>query len=197
MDVKVYLLIDSYDDGDFDVSNTYYKSDEEYFAKMEREEQMYSNVAYDVVSNLGNNSKGKTASFQIKNNYKDDNAKYFSCSAKLYDAEHNEENVDNLIRYCVEGDVVIFTIGFNMDEMSDEIYENIRFWESDHVNINRYIDKLGEDKVWENEPKRNLMIEFLNKANETKRIDLHNCRLIEINGSEYTILAEKIELNNE
>ena len=63
MDVKVYLLIDSYDDGDFDVSNTYYKSDEEYFAKMEREEQMYSNVAYDVVSNLGNNSKGKTASF--------------------------------------------------------------------------------------------------------------------------------------
>ena len=80
--------------------------------------------------------------------------------------------------------------------MSDEIYENIRFWESDHVNINRYIDKLGEDKVWENEPKRNLMIEFLNKANETKRIDLHNCRLIEINGSEYTILAEKIELNN-
>ena len=36
MDVKVYLLIDSYDDGDFDVSNTYYKSDEESYAKTVR-----------------------------------------------------------------------------------------------------------------------------------------------------------------
>lgn len=197
MNVKVYLLIDSYDDGDFDVSNTYYKSDDEYFAKMREEEQMYSNVAYDVVSNLGNNSKGRTSGFQINNTYKEDKARYFSCPAELYDADHNDETVDNLISYCFNNDVVINTIAFNMDEMDDEIYENIRFWESDHVNINKYIDKLGEDKVWENEPKRNLMIEFINKANEIKRINFHNCRIIEINGNEYTILSERVELNNE
>ena len=195
MKINVHILIESFDDGDFDVSNTYYKSDEEYFSKMRAEEQMYSNVAYDVVNNLGSNSKGKTASFQLKNIYENDNAKYFSCPAEIYDADHNEETVDNIITYCFSNDVVINTIAFNMEEMCDEFYENIRFWESDHVEINKHINELGEDKVWKNEPLRNLKIEFVNKANETKFANLINCRILEINNNEFTILSERFELS--
>jgi hypothetical protein len=195
MKINVHILIESFDDGDFDVSNTYYKSDEEYFSKMRAEEQMYSNVAYDVVNNLGSNSKGKTASFQLKNIYENDNAKYFSCPAEIYDADHNDETVDNIITYCVNNDVVINIIAFNMEEMCDEFYENIRFWESDHVEINKHINELGEDKVWKNEPLRNLKIEFVNKANETKFANLINCRILEINNNEFTILSERFELS--
>jgi hypothetical protein len=57
---------------------------------------------------------------------------------------------------------------------------------------------LGEDKVWENEPTRNLKVEFINNAWETKYAMYVNCKVLEQEGNdEYAILAEKIILLDE
>ena len=37
MNVKLYLKLEGFDDGDFDVKNDYYKSDDEFFDAMDRE----------------------------------------------------------------------------------------------------------------------------------------------------------------
>ncbi len=49
MKVTLYLKLEGFDDGDFDVSNNYYESDEAFFDAMDRENKKYSNVAFDAI----------------------------------------------------------------------------------------------------------------------------------------------------
>ena len=57
--------MEGYSDGDFDVSENYYKSDDDYFTAMHIENEKNKNVAYDFVSNMGQNNGKKTATFSV------------------------------------------------------------------------------------------------------------------------------------
>ena len=196
MNVTLYLEMENYEDGDFDVSNSYYKSDEEFFDAMDRENKKYSNVAYDSISGLGNLSNKKTAKFSNGNlNKKNAATNNYKSEAIILNENGEDETVDNLITNCVTQDVVVNIIKFNRDNMDEEFEEDFNFWIDEHNNINQYKDKLGEDKVWENEPTRNFKVEFKNNANETKYAMYVNCKVLEQEGNdEYAILAEKIIL---
>jgi len=196
MKVTLYIEMENYEDGDFDVSNNYYKSDEEFFDAMDRENKKYSNVAYDAVSGLGNLSNNNTAKFGSQNKgTKNASTNNYKSEAIILNENGEDETVDGLITNCVSQDVVVNIIKFNRDNMDEEFEEDFNFWVDDHNNINQYKDKLGEDRVWQNEPTRNLKIEFINNANETKYAMYVNCKILEQEGNdEYAILAEKIIL---
>jgi len=196
MNVTLYLEMENYEDGDFDISNDYYKSDEEFFDAMDRENKRYSNVAYDAVSGLGNLSNRNVAKFGNQNKGgKNATTNNYKSEAIILNENGEDETVDNLIANCVSQDVVVNIIRFNRDNMDEEFEEDFNFWIDEHNNINQYKDKLGEDKVWENEPTRNFKIEFKNNANETKYAMYVNCKVLEQEGNdEYAILAEKIIL---
>jgi len=94
MKVTLYLKLEGFDDGDFDVSNNYYESDEAFFDAMDRENKKYSNVAFDVISNLGNNIKNKTAKFSNKRtNGKNAKENNYKSEALLLDESGKDETV--------------------------------------------------------------------------------------------------------
>ena len=194
MNVTLYIELEGYDDGDFDVSNDYYKSDDEFFDIMDKDVKKYSNAVYNAMSRDGfNSSSAKLGSlYKTTKNAKTNN---YKSEAIIFDETGKDETVDNLIANCVSQDVVVNIIRFNRDKMDDEFEEDFNFWIDDHNNINQYKDQLGEDKVWENEPTRNLKVEFVNNAGETKYAMYVNCKVLEQEGNdEYAILAEKIIL---
>lgn len=196
MKVTLYLKLEGFNDGDFDVRNDYYKSDDEFFDAMDRENKKYSNVAYDVVSGLGGLSGNRTAKFGgFSNATKNATENNYKSEALLYDEKGNEETVDNIITNAVSQDVVINIIKFNRDSMDEEFEEDYNFWVGDHESLSQYKDKIGEDKVWENEPTRTFYVEFTNKANETKYVRFENCKILDKgDDDEYAVLAEKITL---
>lgn len=196
MNATLYIEMENYEDGDFDISNDYYKSDEEFFDAMDRENKKYSNVAYDAISRLGNLSNKKVAKFGSQNNSsKNITTNNYKSEAIILNENGEDETVDNLITNCVSQDVVVNIIKFNRDNMDEEFEEDFNFWVDEHKNINQYKDKIGEDKVFENEPTRNFKVEFKNNANETKYAMYINCKILEEEGNdEYAILAEKIIL---
>lgn len=199
MNITLYLKLEGFDDGDFDMRNDYYSSDDEFFDAMDRENKKYSNVAYDALSGLGNLSGNKTAKFnqtlsKSSKNVKENN---YKSEALLFDENGNDETVDNLISNAVSQDVVVNIIKFNRESMDEEFEEDYNLWVEEHekLNIPKYKEALGEERVWQNEPIRTFYVEFLNKANETKYIRFDNCKILDKGGDdEYAILAEKITL---
>ena len=197
MNVTLYIELEGYDDGDFDVSNDYYKSDDEFFDIMDKDVKKYSNAVYNAMSRDGFNSSSAKIGILYKTT-KNAKANNYKSEAIILDETGKDETVDNLIANCVSQDVVVNIIRFNRDKMDEEFEEDFNFWIDDHNNINQYKDKLGEDKVWENEPTRNLKVEFINNAGETKYAMYVNCKVLEQEGNdEYAILAEKIILLDE
>lgn len=195
MNVTLYIKLEGFNDGDFDMRNDYYKSDDEFFDVMDRENKKYSNVAYDAIGNLGNNIGKKTAKFNLSTNSKNAKEDNYKSEALLFDENGNDETVDNLITNCVSQDVVINIIKFNRDSMDEEFEEDYNFWIDEHEKLSQYKDALGENKIWENEPTRTLYVEFINKANETKYARFENCKILQKGDEdEYAVLAEKITL---
>ena len=205
MNVTLYIEMENYEDGDFDISNDYYKSDEEFFDAMDRENKKYSGVTKDSLWYIENKRRGivttfestskdsKNATFRsLSKNAKENN---YKSEAIILNEKGEDETVDNLITNCVSQDVVVNIIKFNRDSMDEEFEEDFNFWVDEHKNISKYKDKIGEDKVFENEPTRNFKVEFKNNANETKYAMYVNCKILEEEGNdEYAILAEKIIL---
>lgn len=194
MEVTVSISMDVLNDGDFDERDDYYKSDDEFFEKIKEDVDMNSDVAYEVVNNLGNLYKRNAASFEsTSKNYRNPSLSIYKCSASLLDEENNDETVDGIISKSLSNDVVVSILRYNFDDMDEEFEEDLRLWVRDHESINEYIDKLGEDKVWENEPKRDFVVTFKNKANEDVSVQYINARIVgKIDSMTYAVLAEKL-----
>lgn len=198
MNITLYVKLEGFDDGDFDMSNDYYKSDDDFFDAMDRENRKYSGVTKDALYHISMKGNKTTASFgalsKSSKNAKENN---YKSEALLFDENGKDETVDNLISNALSQDVVINIIKFNRDSMDEEFEEDYNFWIEEHENLNnpKYKDALGEDKVWQNEPTRTFYVEFLNKANETKYVRFENCKILDKgDDDEYAILAEKITL---
>ena len=190
MKIKLGLPYNTYDDGDFDSKSE--MTDDEFFDRLEREESMSKGIANDFVMGRRFNTRG-AASFNAAARHNEGKVRVVHAEADISGPDGEEVTVDSLVSMCVNPDVGVFRVIFNPDEMDEEFEENLNFWNEEHVSINSYIDKMGEDWVFTNEPVRNLRIDYLNKAGEEKHAEIVNCRILDKESiTNYLILFDKI-----
>lgn len=197
MEAKIYMELECADDGVFDVSDNYYGDGNSYIDAMRAEDRKYANMAYDFVSNFGNNVSSKTAKFHMGNTASTKvKSKLYAAGIDLKGSDGNTETVDNLITYCVQGDSPVFIFKFDMDSIDAEFEEELSTWSGEHDRVSEYKGSIGADKVWVNEPVRDFKMEFLNKANEKKYVSLEGCKLLQYDDGdgEYAVIVEKITL---
>lgn len=191
MKIKLYLPYNTYDDGDFDTG--YNMSNDQYFDMMREEENHSKNVAFDYVNGRRYNRKQGDASWNTGVIHKDGKSRLISADCVLHDDEDKDKTVDALVTECVSQDVGISVIHLDMDSIDEEFEEELNMWNDEHVNINQYKDKMGEEWVFKNEPVKNVFIEYVNNANETKYAEIINCRILEkMNIATYALLYDKI-----
>ena len=191
MKIKLYLPYNTYDDGDFDTG--YNMSNDQYFDMMREEESHSKNVAFDYVNGRRYNRKRGDASWNTGVVHKDGKSRLISADCVLHDDEDKDKTVDALVTECVSQDVGISVIHLDMDSIDEEFEEELNMWNDEHVNINQYKDKMGEEWVFKNEPVKNVFIEYVNNANETKYAEIINCRILEkMNIATYALLYDKI-----
>ena len=190
MKVKLLLPYNQYDDEDFESS--YNMSNEEFFSRLEKEESVSQNIAYDYV-NMDRSRYKNAASFNQGVSQRDARLRFSMCEATLKDGEGNELTVDELVGECVRQDVGALIIEMNLDASDEEFESDMKMWFDEHDSINSYESKLGEDWVFKHEPSKNLKVEYLNKANEVQFCDIINCRIVEkTSSSTFAIVYDKI-----
>lgn len=193
MIVKLYLPYNTYDDGDFDSS--YQMSDDEYFDRINKEEERSKTVHLDLM-NKNRQNYANTASFGMPVKH-DEKVKLSMCEVSIADDEGKDIGVDGLVEECVKQDVGAMTLRFNLDDADDEFLEDVNLWSRDHEEINQYMDKMGEDWVFRNEPIRNFKGEYVNKANEVKYFEMHNCRIFDkTDACTFVVIYDKITFIN-
>jgi len=195
MGIKIYLPYNQYDDEDFDSDMN--MSNDEFFSRLEREEQMSKNTAIDFFNQDRSRYKN-AASFNAAVAHKDARVRYSVASATISNAEENDMSVDDIVSECVKQTVGAVILDFDYDNMDEEFESDLKQWSNEHDSINEYVDKLGEDWVFANEPSKNFRIMYLNKVGEEKYADIVNCRIIEKRGmSTYVIVYDKMTFNTE
>lgn len=196
MIVKLYLPYNTYDDGDFD--SDVKMTNDEYFAKMREEEIRNRNVAFDFVNGRRYNRQMSDASWNEGVRHNDGKVRFISAECILHNDEDQEKTVDDFVSECVAQDVGISILHFDMDKIDEEFEEEMNLWDEEHRSINQYVDKMGEDWVFKNEPVKNLRVEYLNKVGEKQYAEMVNCRILEkMSITSYAILYEKITFEKE
>jgi len=198
MTVNLHISLESFDDGDFDTRNDYYKSNDEFFNAMRAESERNSNLAYYVDSNIGNLVNKNTAHFYNREYVnKTKKSTYSANNVNLINENGNDETVDDFVADCIKDDVAVYTLSFNPDDIDPEFEEEYLSWVGEHNSINSMSDKYSSDWVWMNEPARIFNVEFKNKANEVKYAELANCKIVDLdkdNPYKCTVLAERVNL---
>ena len=203
MKVTLYLPYYDYNDGDFDVKNDYYKSNEDYFNAMQQNVQQTRGAVINSMSNYVNGgsirdyqtSDGQTYRYGQQASQNEDKVAYAQCEAILYNEEGKDEKVDEFIEDYVSNDVQLYILNLDLDSSEEDFEQEINLWTTEHNNIQKYSNVKGDDWVLDNEPKRNIKLKFTNNANEEKFAELVNCKIMEKQGMNiYVVLAEEIKL---
>ncbi len=184
-----------YNDSDFDVDNSYYGSNDDYFDAMNEEVKRTSKIVDSAMSNLKNGTSiiGKT--YNYENNDMHEPISYSKCDGELFCENGEEETIDGIFDAVFKDDVVLYVIKFDIDNAEEEFENALKQWYDEHESISKYADGMGDDWVFEHEPKMRMDIEIINHAGETKRIQMNNCRILEKNDiCTYVIIADKLEL---
>ena len=203
MKVTLYLPYYDYNDGDFDVSNDYYKSNEDYFNAIQQNVQqtrgaimnsMYNQVNGSTVTAY-HSSNGQTYRFGQRASQNEDKVSYAQCEATLYNEGGKEETVDEFISDYVSDDVQLYILRLDLDTSEEDFEQEINLWTTEHNKIQKYAKFKGDDWTLDNEPKRNIKLKFTNNANEEKNAELVNCKIMEKQGMNiYVLLVEEIKL---
>lgn len=206
MKVTTYLPYYDYNDGDFDVNNDYYKSNDDYFNAMQRNVEQTRNAVTNGMVNYLNNgsvsefksSDGQTYRFGQKTSQTQEKVAYSKCEAIVYGEDGKEKDVDSIISDCVSKDVQLYILKFDLDTSEEDFEQELNLWSIEHKRIEEASKriKINKDK-WQldNEPQRNIRISFKNKANEEKYAEMVNCKIVEKpNGNTYIIISEEINL---
>lgn len=195
MKIKLYLPYNTYDDGDFD--SKYEMSNDEYFSKMEEENMRNKNIAFDYVNGKRYNTQVTDASWNAGRRYNEGKVRFISAECILHNDEDGDKTVDDFVADCVSQEVGISIAHFLMDAMDEEFEEELNLWNEEHNKINEYINNMGEDWVFRNEPTKNLRVEYINNSGETKFAEIVNCRILEkMNKATYALLYDKITFEN-
>ena len=194
MEVTISVEINTLDDNDFSVDNSYYANNNDFFNAVQQEVNKNAGIADEFMRNAGNILNSKTAKFNAyQTSEKSNTASIYNCQAMLLDENEKDESIDGIIAKAQSNDVVVSIIDFNADSMDEEFEENLRLWIRDHESINEYIDKIGEEKVWKNEPTMDFVVTFKNNANKDVCVQYANTKIIGVLGKmKLAVLAEEV-----
>ena len=201
MEVTLFLPYYDYNDGNFDVSNDYY-NEKEYSDAMSNEFNRSKDVVYNSILAAKNGSgrlvqgmDGHTYKFGQKASQSEDKVAYSQCNGELFDINGDSDTVDNFISKFASQKQFLEMVEFDLDTSEEEFETELSLWTREHNSINQYKDKLGEDWVLAKEPKRNLKVQFKNKANQTVYAVLEDCRIMDIiEKTSFVLFVEKITL---
>lgn len=203
MKVTLYLPYYDYNDGDFDVSNDYYKSNEDYFNAMQQNVQQTRSAVIDSMSNYMNGgsmrdyqtSDGQTYRFGQQTSQNEDKVAYMQCEATLYNEEGKDEKVDEFIEDYVSNDVQLYILNLDLDSSEEDFEQRLICGQLNTITSKSILILRVMTGILDNEPKRNIKLKFINNANEEKFAELVNCKIMEKQGMNiYVVLAEEIKL---
>ena len=202
MKVTLYLPYYDYNDGAFDVSNDYYKNEEDYAKMVEQEYNKNKDIVFNSMLDAKNGSgslvqgsDGQTYKFGQQTAQNEDKVAYSSCEGVLFDIGGSEDTVDGFIGKFAAQKQFLEIVEFDLDTSEEEFESEISLWIREHNNINKYVDQLGEDWVLAKEPKRNVKVQFKNNANEDVYAVLENCKILEIiEKNSFVLFVERITL---
>ena len=188
MKVKAYLAYYDINSDDFNDMNDYYKTSDDYVQAVNSMNKSSSTIVYKAPS-------GQEYRFHDNVRQNEEKVAYAQCDAILYNKEGKDETVDEFITECVSKNVQLYTLRFDLDNCEPDFEQELNLWFSEHHNLQRYAKEKEDDWILNNEPKRNIKIEFINKANEKKYAEFVNCKIMEKqNLNIYIVLVEQVNL---
>jgi len=201
MHITFYLPYYDYNDGAFDVDKNYY-NDEEYAKAMSEEYNRNKDIIYNSMMDFKNGSRGlfededgKVFKFGQKTSQSEDKVAYSKCNGTLYDIGGEKDTVDGLISKFSSQKSFLEIIDFDFDSIEEEFESELSLWVREHNKINKYGEKLGEDWVLSNEPKRSLRLCFKNNANEDIYAVFEGCKIMDITEeNSFILFIERIRL---
>lgn len=204
MEVSLFLPYYDYNDGAFDVNNDYYNG-EEYINAVSTEYNKNKDIVYSSMEDFKNGSQsvfmggdGQTYKFGQKTSQNEDKVAFSRCDGVLYDDSGEDETIDGFIDKFAKQKSFVEMVEFDRDTSEEEFETEISLWSKEHLNINQYKDKLGDEWVWVKEPKRNVKVRFKNHSDEEITAILENCKIMDIiEGNIFILYIEKITLINE
>lgn len=188
MEAKLFIQYYAYDDDDkFDASSDYYK-DGEYAKLMNSEYEKSKDAVFESMSSGGKVTKPSAGSYWEQygisepSQNDDKNIRYSSTNCILYNENGDEESVDGIIDHYVDQKPFIEMVEIDCDSSEDEFISEFSMWLKEHKKISEFMEKnrVGDDVVWKYEPKRDLKLSFINKANEEVYATLSDCRVMDI-----------------
>lgn len=200
MEVTIYLPYYDYNDSSFDVNDNYYSSEEDYINAVSNEYNKSKDIVY---NSMAMHKKGGSLIGVDGNMYKfgqshydsDDRISYSKCESVIFNDEGKEDDVDTIIEHFAKQESFVEMIELNLDTSEEEFESEISLWSREHNKINKYKNKLGEEWVWVNEPKRDIKLHFKNKANEDIYAVFENCKIMDkVDTNMYIVFVEKINL---
>ena len=174
----------------------YYASEEDYVAALQQEESENGSVIFNAMASGDLRLRpyyGHGGS--IKHNV-EDIIEYASSECTLYSPNGSSmETVDSMIDKFVSQREFLVTAQFNMSSMDGEFEEELRQWNIETGNILKYADKMGEEWVNKNIPRRDLRLSFLNKSNKEVKFILENSEIEEkLSKNRYLLYVNKMQI---
>lgn len=204
MDAKIYLQYSDYGDTMFAADENYYKDEKAYMDAMtedyNKNKDIVTNSVLDMIEGTGrlySGADGNTYSFGQKTPQREEKYAYSKCDGVIFNENGEDESVDSIITNMVNQNPVVYMIELDRDSSDEEFEEELSLWVNEHNGINQYKGQMGDEWTWANEPIRDVFVSFKNKKNETVKMGLKSCRILDIvDNTSYILYIENIEMTN-
>ena len=177
----------------------YYKSEDDYINALRAEEAANGSVIFNAMASGAFDSSTYYGGFEEKRNITHnivENITYAKADCTLYSPNGAiPESVDSMIDKFAEQKEFLVTINFNMASMDGEFEEELREWNTETYNILKYRQKMGNEWVDKNIPRRDLRLSFLNKSGKLVKFVLEGSEIEEkITNNRYLLYVKKMSI---
>lgn len=177
----------------------YYKSEDDYINALRAEEEANGSVIFNAMASGAFDSSTYYGGFGEKKDITHnivENIAYAKADCTLYSPNGAmPESVDSMIDKFAEQKEFLVTINFNMASMDGEFEEELREWNTETYNILKYSQKMGNEWVDKNIPRRDLRLSFLNKSGKLVKFVLEGSEIEEkITNNRYLLYVKKMSI---
>ena len=177
----------------------YYKSEDDYINALRAEEETNGSVIFNAMASGAFDSSTYYGGFGEKKDITHnivENIAYAKADCTLYSPNGAmPESVDSMIDKFAEQKEFLVTINFNMASMDGEFEEELREWNTETYNILKYSQKMGNEWVDKNIPRRDLRLSFLNKSGKLVKFVLEGSEIEEkITNNRYLLYVKKMSI---
>ena len=177
----------------------YYKSEDDYINALRAEEEANGSVIFNAMASGAFDSSTYYGGFGEKKDITHnivENIAYAKADCTLYSPNGAmAESVDSMIDKFAAQKEFLVTVNFNMASMDGEFEEELREWNTETYNILKYSQKMGNEWVDKNIPRRDLRLSFLNKSGKLVKFVLEGSEIEEkITNNRYLLYVKKMSI---